>query len=365
LEIEVRLIKPDEYEFANDLYNRIYGDGKRPYSFFEWEFLNNPFGKAIYIVAVDKHRKDNPVIGTQSVLPINFMRTDGIEVLTGKSEDTLLDPEYRGMGLFGKMYKVLFEECEKAGINYIWGFTYAKKPFVKIGFDIPLDTIQGLYCIKPVKAYKYLSKLNPENSIKEKLQIALLVCASKLSALLKGSAGTAGDYVISEETLADKTDLLKTLTEPNDQMYFIAQNEAYNNWRLTENPYPNSYKELSVKGLNGKVLGNVIYNIRPEGFAYICQILIDKKLPVAQQNRLIKSCLEKIASNNSVGLIRFWGFEHNAVNKSEIDILKRNGFVFIKKGTGFVWKIIDKHNSTEIIDFKKLHLSRIYTQGNV
>src|SRR5947207_3116997 len=102
MELEIRLIRPEEYTFANDLYNTVYGS-KREFSRFEWEFLHAPFGKAIYVVAIDKNKSGNPVIGTQSAIPIILLNSKGDEILTAKSEDTLLDPSYRGKKIFEKM----------------------------------------------------------------------------------------------------------------------------------------------------------------------------------------------------------------------------------------------------------------------
>ena len=165
MRINIRLMDESEIPFVNEVYNSAYGN-IRPDDFFIWEFINCPWGKAIYVIAEDLDRVGNKIIGTQSAIPI--VMTDGMrQVLTAKSEDTFVHPEYRGHKLFDRMYELLIEECKKAGINYIWGFTYARKPFQKLGFTIPFNTVQGLIVQAPFKAYKILSSFNIENNLNQ------------------------------------------------------------------------------------------------------------------------------------------------------------------------------------------------------
>ena len=152
--INIRLIQDSDIDLINEFHNRIYQDNRTKEDFI-WEFYNAPAGKAIYIVAEDLAK--NKIIGTQCAIPIILKKADGKEILSGKSEDTLVDPEYRGMQLFEKMYSSLFSECRKSGINYIWGFTPALKPFIKIGFEAPYLHHQSLMTINIIKSYKYLS----------------------------------------------------------------------------------------------------------------------------------------------------------------------------------------------------------------
>jgi len=57
--------------------------------------------------------------------------------LTGKSESTLISKQYRGQGIFERMYSKLFEIATRQGVAVIWGFTGATKAFSKLGFTVP------------------------------------------------------------------------------------------------------------------------------------------------------------------------------------------------------------------------------------
>src|SRR5262245_56751663 len=122
MNIRIRLMLDGDIGAVNEVYNNAYGN-IRPLSFFEWEFLQGPWGQANYVIVEDLDRPGNKIIGTQSAIPIVFVNGAGENVLTAKSEDTFVHPEYRGHKLFDRMYDLLFEECKKRGIEYIWGFT--------------------------------------------------------------------------------------------------------------------------------------------------------------------------------------------------------------------------------------------------
>ncbi len=139
----------EDYKSINDFYNRLH-NSDRSIEQFRWEFHNGPVMTGIYIIAKDTEK--DTVIGSQAVIPINLVTANGEIILSGKSEDTLVDPNYRGKRIFNNMYEMLFDECTKAGINYIWGFTTAKKPFLKMDFEIPWSHSQTLIVNNPMES---------------------------------------------------------------------------------------------------------------------------------------------------------------------------------------------------------------------
>jgi GNAT superfamily N-acetyltransferase len=113
-----------------------------------WEFYDPALPeKGVILGAFDGDR----LVGTQAFIPFRAWYR-GEELLSAKSELTLLDPEYRGRKVFQQLYDLGFSVCESLGIECIWGFTSAIKPFERVGFQIgePLFTEDLL--IKPVRA---------------------------------------------------------------------------------------------------------------------------------------------------------------------------------------------------------------------
>jgi len=194
--IQMKLLKDEELPLANQFFNDVYKTN-RSFETFRWEFIDGPFGKAIYVGAIDDTFPQTKVVGIQCAIPIELISTSGKIVLTAKSEDTLVDPSYRGQKIFEKMYDVLFEESKKAGIKYIWGFTPAEKAFSRIGFDIPFKTQQALAVTQPMNAYRYLASLNTQNKRKQKIQIFGLSALTWMKTLFTGNSGTRG-YTIVE-----------------------------------------------------------------------------------------------------------------------------------------------------------------------
>ncbi len=260
----IKVLSESELIQANVLYRIVYGK-ERSDSYFNWEFLNGPAGKAIYVGAFDGDK----LIGTQAAIPLYFVGPEGKLMLTAKSEDTLLDPDYRGKGLFELMYKLLIVECRKAQIVSIWGFTYAKKPFLKIGFQIPFDSSNGVYVINMLSGFNYLSSLNPNNKFKQRFQIFGLCLWSYLKALIH-PIKLVDD--VKRKNISYNKFLERELFQET-QLSFLNETDNYLNWRIHTNPYSNNYFELVIYNSDGEVSASLIYNIFQSRVAYIEQML--------------------------------------------------------------------------------------------
>src|SRR5687768_285977 len=106
--ITVRRLLENEINLANDFFNAVYKTD-RSLAGFRWEFLEGPHGPALYVIAVDDaistHTK---VVGIQCAIPLKMHDVEGRTFLSAKSEDTLVDPQYRGQKIFERMYAFLF-----------------------------------------------------------------------------------------------------------------------------------------------------------------------------------------------------------------------------------------------------------------
>lgn len=349
----IRKLDESDFASANDLYLKVY-EKERSIQKFIWEFVDGPAGKAIYVGAFDGDK----LIGTQAAIPLYFINENGEKILTAKSEDTLLDPEYRGKGLFDKMYKLLIDECLKAGIVSIWGFTYAKKPFLKLGFEIPFETNNAICVFNPVESYKYLSRLNLQNRLREKFMIAGFVFISYLKKMFYFKKEL--DLNIKFKNVSSNVSLLKKILK-SDNCQTLDQDEKYIDWRIKSNPYSNDYKECCLVNEQSEKVASIIFNIRSDGFAYIEQMLFDRLLPVSVKKSIISNLLSYL-KERKVFLVRFWGMECNHINAEEIGLLKDCGFVFSGKGTAFVYRKIDPDL---YVNPSKILISRLFTQGNV
>ncbi|HKR03773.1 MAG TPA: GNAT family N-acetyltransferase [Bacteroidia bacterium] len=362
MSIEIRLLKKGEEEEVNRLYNLL-NKHQRSESVFEWEFNACPYGEALYVIAYDTTQ--NKIVGTQAAIPIELISSSGEKMMTAKSEDTLLDPAYRGKGLFDQMYQLLFKVCKEKKIKYIWGFTYAKKPFLKVGFEIPFDAMSGVFAINIFQSYKYLSGLNPQNKFLDKFKIFGLSVMSYLNTIKQGFAGTQ----LSEKLSCrlnfefDRNEFLQqALHNQEKKMWTISLADEYIDWRYKKNPYPNNYSFISgLKDQN--VISEAIINSRNDGYAYIEQIFFSSESDPGAKKAIINEAIKNIRLKKSF-LIRFWGFRNNKLNSEQIDFLKKCGFIFVKKGTSFVWKRLTDDKS-ELILPEQLLMSRSFAQGDI
>jgi len=111
-------------------HNKAWGASRTP-AHWRWEYQDFLPEKAVVAVA----RKDGRIIGTQCAMPVP-MKVEGRVVLSGKSENTLLLPEFRGLGIMEDLYEFMVEECKVRGLRFLWGFTDAERAFRRFGFFV-------------------------------------------------------------------------------------------------------------------------------------------------------------------------------------------------------------------------------------
>ncbi len=120
----------------------------------EWEYFDPDLTReGIVIGAFDG---DN-LIGTQAYIPYRG-RWQERSILTCKSESTLLSPSYRGQKVFERMYALGFDLCRQAGVDCVWGFTSAVKPFTKVGFDVSGELSQEILSWSPIALYRAIRR---------------------------------------------------------------------------------------------------------------------------------------------------------------------------------------------------------------
>jgi hypothetical protein len=353
MSIVIRLLEPQEYPLANDFFNATYKTS-RTLKDFEWEFQHGPFGPAIYVVAIDNEDTSRvKVVGIQCAIPISLVNAAGHRVLTAKSEDTLVDPGYRGQKIFERMYEMLFDACKKANIKYIWGFTPARKAFERIGFEIPFQSHQALMVMNPRKAYAYLSRLNPQNKGIDKLKIAGLTFLSRLASRV---VPNPPDLELRRSAYYDKLHTLKAL-DPDESLYFLDMTTEYLEWRIRRNPFGNNYENYQVFQ-NGKLAADVLINTRLPRLGYVEQIIFGKDLTDVDKQKIIGAVVREL--KYKVDLIRVLCFDTNDALTDQELLFKRSGFIILKRGAYFVWKELEDAG----IQSKDLFLSRLFTQGN-
>lgn len=360
--IEIALLNdldiPELIHFYNVLYKETRNEAK-----FKWEFFNAPAGKAIYVVAKDAETQK--IVGSQCAIPMELINDTNEVILTGKSEDTLVHPEYRGMNIFENMYTLLFEKCRERNIRYLWGFTSAKKPFLKLGFSIPYDHSQSLMVINTISAYAYLSKLNPKNTVGSLLKIMILCVGSKLISYKRFLANRKGVENKFSFSAYDKTVVKDNQLVPMKKYtgFWMQQDLPFLTWRITNNPYLDDVFNIYFSATTG-IAANLIFNHHKNGVWYlICDNYADE-LTEDERTMILHKAIRLLLGmkKNGINIIRTWDFTHNEQGRDEIKRRSKTGFIHIDRGISFVWKSLDPNEALQASDF---NLSRIASQGTI
>jgi hypothetical protein len=362
-DILISVLQDEDIVSVNNFYNSTYNEN-RSLEVFMWEFFHAPAGKALYVIARD--RNTGQIVGTQCAIPINLVTFDGRVVRSAKSEDTLVDPNYRGLNIFERMYDLLFEKCIADGILYIWGFTAAKKPFLKVGFTIPFDHSQSLLVFGVAGSYRYLSKLNRTNSMLDKAKIAGLCLAAKCLSLKRlFRAKTFSDQDVSLSIL-DKSSVLDNhslISVDSEDGFQIMEDLAFLKWRITQNPYFTRICNIYVS-IAGVTVANVLFNLHKDHVWYLIHDTYATTISDAQKVIVLNKAIQALhkSEGGKIQLLRTWDFVHNTLGMREISLRKQLGFVHLNRGISFVWKSLDPENALDVASF---HLSRIASQGMI
>ncbi|MBU1628313.1 GNAT family N-acetyltransferase [bacterium] len=224
-----------------ELFKRVFGKN-RTREEWNWRFKENPAGKSIIEVARDGDR----IIGHYSVSPAKFL-VQGSEYIGMQEIDLMVSPDYiKGLkkaGVFIKLGKKLYENVEKAGIKFTFGFPNQNSSPIgskllgwKAVAEIPL---YSLYLT--TKLIKEKIKTNP---LKRFLAILLFkiyfTCCKLVRSLILRRC-------MAIEKIDHFDERAEVLWQDNGSKYDIAiiRNSEYLNWRFFQHPL----KEYTVYGI--------------------------------------------------------------------------------------------------------------------
>jgi hypothetical protein len=366
--LEIRLLKDSEYKATNDFYNSTSHINRpapaipKSYPEFCWEFMNCPNGKAIFSGAWELEDGKQPIlVGVQSVIILKMITGDGKQILTAKGEATLIDinalMKYKKTDILKELLAILIEECQKKGVEFLWGFNNIPASYKRLGFETPFKSYHGVLVLQPVKAYKNITSLKSKNTRIGSFKIALYLGLSYLFSLKKIIVPSQKkNYRINFELTENET-LFKNASLP-DQLIFLLQDKDYLKWKISENPYPINYKSYQLLDDDNTLMAQVICSIQKD-VCFIEQTLFDKNLTKKNIHFLLKNILGSL-KNENICLVRYTGFKQNCLNLEEMNLLKCMGFIFTGKGEWFTFKNISGNSD---IHSENIYLSRMYKQG--
>ena len=274
-------ISGDEIQI-NQLYTLITGNIRSDEDY-RWEWLQTWKGQgSIWLIFEDDRPESDQLIGQYSLMPtpLSFF---GKSFLTGRTENCMSHPDFRGKGMYFYHEKKYFEEAKKiykafftttgdvargapGKVRHKLGYRpYDYWVTYSLWLDIG-EMSKEVYSKLPkfIRKWKFLGRF-----ISAVISTLLLKLNGSSNAYEQDSFQDVGE---DEAPFVD----IEKLWKENAVLYGISvdRTRAYMEWRIKDNPYI-SHRFL-CKYEAGKLLGYIIYTIQ-DGIVHLVDILADSK----------------------------------------------------------------------------------------
>jgi len=371
--VEIRLIAEGEESLCNDFQNRFHRKN-RTIQQWRWEFLDNNYDQTPIPYAVTED--NGKIVATQALIPIRMIDRDGT-YWTAKSEETLVDPDYRGRQLLGKMYALLLNYAEEHGFAYIWGFTGVEpaiKALSRLNFIVPVNIEQVLmpFSSRSIPIMMGKRQHGKNEGVIDKLKMAVIrsgcVLVQTVSSL---------KIALSRKRVIENIDI-RTMEKPDERTgelcrrfigkwggTTIFRDADYVRWRLFDNPYVRSV----VRALydQNELLGWTAFTLGDDGMGYLVDLMVagdDSRYATEDLVRIL--LLEAVVGTRNMGAVglRGWRINNHPFDRIICRVAKKAGFYHIKRGNVVV--LYDCEAGKKRPSYKKFDdwfVSRIYTEG--
>jgi Acetyltransferase (GNAT) domain len=327
-----------------DFYNNIYNTTRTRQNF-DW-LMDGPAGKTVYVIARDT-KKNNQIVGSQCAIPIFMTNNLGNKVLTAKSDDTLVDPAYRGRKIFKYMYELLFDICHKAEIEYIWGFTDAEKPFKAVGFETPYSICKSYFMVSVGDAFRYMISSNPNDRL-HNLKALPFVLLGRIKSVKRFFLDKKLTKFSVESLWTDDLDgLIQSYYNAHKELFFIPfKQQNYLEWRILNAQGVDRYKAFALRDVDKILRGYIVFSMDAKNVAHLMFELYDEKLSEADILSFLSHSIKCVA-DEKVAMIKTWNFDTNAYNKKTMSRHSKVGFWHVREGMSLVWKKLDHEKLME------------------
>jgi hypothetical protein len=308
--IEITRAKVKEFEDIYNLHNKYFGNKRSKYTW-KWEYGNKNPNKSILVLAKD----DNKIIATQGMMSVPLI-INGKRWISGKSESTLIESNYRGTGLFTPLYNLAIDECSNEGMVCIWGFTKkALGPLKKVNFRIFYKAIKVAILPLNYRTACNVAKLSGISDIKVIFLRIIIKLASLYSSVIFCSRKI---FINKQKNHIEITNVLKSyndiiylferLRKKHINLIHIYMDESYINWRISNSPN----RTLSFFAYDEDKLEGYLFLTIRDKYIELTDFTFNKK---STGLLLIKNLIEFVDKNN-IGFLSYSGNIHNAIRKN-------------------------------------------------
>lgn len=360
-QVLIRQYKQGDEARVNDLHNRHYNKS-RGAAQWKWEFQNGPCGESVFVVA----ECDGRIVGTQALLPIQLCY-GGKTILSAKAEETLLDPDFRGQGLFQKLYDKCFELAALRRIEVIWAFTNARKPYSKCGFAVPARQCHEILVLHPDKMYRMYAGRTPAlgrritGQVLRRLLVRSFIAGGFLWSKGASLRRHPGDglkivNVTKSDTMLD--DISREFSE-NGNFYTVCRDSGYLDWRIFQNP--NLIHQVFAVAGKGYVIAGVN---EADGIGYIVDLCVLKQDYGRVAGPLLEHAIAYLRTKD-IAFIDAWYAGRGLETKKYTSCLGRHGFVPLPLGSSVVLKVLAAETDlpADPADMNQWFITNIFSDG--
>lgn len=354
MDLEIREVAASDVKEIVSFHNVAWGDSRKPEHWI-WEFMGNYPDSFVFTIIKDREQ----VVGTQGMIPI-YIYMRGKRLLSGKSESTLLHPEYRGRGLFQNLYEFAISLCKDRGMQCIWGYTTAIKAFRKAGFHTYEHAMYSSISI--LNLWRALPWIREQNIGAAKKMIVFLMSFPFwfYSSMLRATCRFSDRGLVVRERLTDQRDLgslYERLRSRYPNQIDIDLDERYLQWRIYNHPIF-QYRTYFV--YEGELLRAYAFvNTHDKRMAYLTDFTFES---VEAGKPLLERILSEMCAEG-IGAVMFFGNRTNLVISQAFKLLQRLGFVQIPSPSHFVLRNLSSEDEESLFDVANWYMNGLWTEG--
>ncbi len=274
--------------------------------YFDWQYRQNPKGDAV-IMTVKDQDNNNSIVGVNAFLPMDLILNQK-QVNCFLSCNSIIDPDYRGKGIFTQLVSKIPEIFSTKQFSIIYGVPnfnstkiFSKNQFLEIS-KLPL-------LIKPLNLSSYFK--SPLSKIMKPFDI-----------FWKPRSVMTSDIQLLDKSFSSEfDDLIKKSL--NRLPIFHFRTKEFLQWRYMNHPTRN-YQILTLRN-GSKLIGYIItreMDIFSKKVGVIVDFLID---PYYEQRIIFQKLIKTVLSNfwnNNISIV----ISTSKIGNLENEILRKSGF---------------------------------------
>lgn len=264
-----------------ELTKKVFGDVdiSNP-SYFDWQYRDNPNGKAIVLLAQDDSN-DNIIVGTNTIIPAKLLIGEE-EIISSLACNVQVHPNYQKQGIFSKLLSSMSSLAKNKKISSLFAIPNEKSfnSFINEGSS---EIIQLPLLIRPIKFSRYFN--SPFNKILKIFEIFWKIKISSNNV---------------EEFDGNFQNFEKLLQKISKRVPIIqSRNKEYLKWRYLD--HPTRKYQIYILKQNNELIGYIIIKIHTlnnKKIGVILDYIVDSNASEEYLKTLIEKALDYFWKNH-------------------------------------------------------------------